>query len=90
MPGGGEPATLLATINPLAPAACAFAALSTNAQPPRSTIGDMAGDAPALVNAEQPSVVDGPAAFAASVPSTTLPLKFAGVGTGPKLAVPYA
>jgi hypothetical protein len=43
-----------------------------------------------LVKAVQPSVVLGPAAFAASTPTTSVPWKLAGVGAGPKLAVPYS
>src|SRR5687768_15423720 len=78
MPGGGVPATLLATIRPVAPAACAFAAFTTKPHVPRSTIAIFPATVAALVNAVQPSVVDGPAAFAASRPTTTLPLKFAG------------
>ena len=46
--------------------------------------------AEALVIAVQPSVVDGPAAFASSVAMIAVPLKFAGVGSAPKLAVPYS
>src|SRR3546814_6015640 len=84
--GGGVPATLSAITIAVAPAACAFRALMTNVQAPRSSSTMLPSTVPGLVSGSQPSLP----APAPSSPRTTVPLKLAGVIAGQKLAVPYS
>src|SRR3546814_3849336 len=84
--GGGVPATLSAITIPVAPAACAFWALITNVQAPRSSSTRFPATTDGLLSGSQPSLP----APTPSVPRTTVPLKLAGVIAGPKLAVPYS
>src|ERR1700742_5013680 len=87
-PAGGSPATLSAITTAIAPAACAFRAFTVNPQVPRSTNAILPATAEAFVIAVQPSVVEGPAAFAASVANTKAPLKPGEVSAGPNVARP--
>src|SRR5690349_5732730 len=89
MPGGGLAGALLAMITPVAPAACAFAAFTAKPHEPRSTIAILPATSAALVNAEQPSVVEVPSASDASTPTIAVPAKLPGLTVAPKLAVPY-
>src|SRR3546814_11780906 len=68
-PGGGLAVVLLAMITALAPAACAFAALSTKVQAPRSMIAILPAIAAGLSSAVQPLAGDA---------TTTLPAKLVG------------
>src|SRR3546814_9990128 len=63
----------------LAPAACAFAALSTKVQAPRSMIAILPAIAAGSSSAVQPLAGDA---------TTTLPAKLAGVAAGPNEAEP--
>src|SRR5678815_554135 len=84
-PGGGLVTALLAMITPVAPAFCAFLALTTNVQVPRSMMAMLPATAAKLVNGSHPSL----AAPTPSLATTTLPWKLDVDTGGPKLAVPY-
>ena len=87
-PAGGEPATLSAKSTAMAPAFCAFFALTTNPQVPRSTSAIL--PAREFVIGEQASVVDGPAASAGSMPRAICPVTPGDDRGGPNCAVPTA
>jgi hypothetical protein len=74
----------------MAPAFWAFFTLTTKPQVPRSMSAMLPATAAALVIAEQPSVVSGPAPSAGSSAATTLPERPAGGGKPPNCAVPAA
>ena len=69
---GGVPGALSAMITPTAPASWAFFTLTMKPQVPRSMRAMLPATAAALVIAEQPSVVLGPAPSAGSRAMTTL------------------
>ena len=76
-------------ITPMAPLSWAFLVFTAKPQVPRSMRAILPDTAAALVNGVvQPSVVEGPAAFAASSASTTSPVTPVGLSGGPKAAVP--
>src|SRR5947207_8722134 len=95
MPGGKQVSLRLsATMRPIAPAACAFCALSTNVQlpliGPRSTSAHLPWTALALVYALQPSVVLGPTVSAASSAGTMSPVSVRLATLSPNDAVPMS
>src|ERR1051325_8611282 len=75
-------------ITPTAPAFVAFLALTAKPQVPRSTRAILPATAAAFVKAVQPSVVAGPAAFAASCALITGAVTLTLWMVGPKAAVP--
>src|SRR5690349_13066208 len=83
---GSRSGWLSPTTMPVAPAASALAILAVNGQVPRSTYTNLPLTAAALSSAEQPSVVDGPASLAASVPTTTSVVTPVLSKTGPNAA----
>ena len=80
------PVDELAMTTPMAPAFCAFFTFTAKPQVPRSMMAILPATAAALVMAEQPSVVSGPAASAASSATTHWPLKLAAAAAGPNAA----
>ena len=75
-------------ITPIAPAFWAFFTLMVKPQVPRSISAILPATWAPLDSGEQPSVVLGPAASAASCDRATTPLKLLVVSAGPKPAVP--
>src|ERR1700709_1833680 len=86
MPAGGLPATLSAMSTAVAPAFWAFFTLTAKPQVPRSRRAIL--PVRLVVMAEQPSVVEGPAASAGSRARATVPVTPGAGGKGPKVAVP--
>src|SRR6188768_1758213 len=75
-------------ITPTAPASVALRALITKPHVPRSTSAILPATSAPLLKAEQPSVVAGPKASAASTAATTPADTFGDPIRGPKAAVP--
>src|SRR5919112_2740009 len=75
-------------MTPIAPASVALRALTANPHVPRSTSAILPATAPALVSAEQPSVVAVPASLAGSIAATTAADTFGDPTRGPKAAGP--
>src|SRR5688500_13524952 len=74
-------------MRPIAPAASACCAFTTNVHDPRSTRAMRPATSDAFVYAVQPSVVAGPSTFAASSAATIAPLIGRVSGSGPNVAV---
>src|SRR5262249_62026449 len=89
-PAGGSPAALSAMTTAMAPAFWAFLTLTTKVQVPRSSSTILPVVCALLVRAVHPSVVEGPAAFAASSPTTMLPVMPDAPIGGPNDAAPTA